>query len=137
MITYLLRHRTVTATLFFLAFFAILWFSFTQTTPDMRIETDTSNFRMDYLLHAIAYFGLMVLFGIWQHKWLCTIRQWVATIFLGLLMAGGTELGQAFVPSRTVNPFDLLANCGGLLGGLLFSYLLIRRNKETIPRESG
>jgi len=132
MITYLLRHRSVTATLFFLALFAILWFSFARLTPGMQVNMKTSGFRIDYLLHAMAYFALMVLFALWQHTWLSSNYRWIVVAFIGLLLASGTELGQAFIPSRAVNPYDLLANAGGLMAGVCMSLIISRRHKYNI-----
>lgn len=127
MTLFFLRHKKITAILFFVALFSILWFSFTQSAPTMKVNTQDISFRLDYLLHALAYFVLMVLFVVWQFAWLSAAKRWIVVIALGVLLAAGTELGQMFLPTRSVNPYDLLANVGGLSLGVLISLTHIRR----------
>lgn len=90
-------------------------------------------FRIDYILHLGAYFGLAFLFILWQ------INDLVNKHFLGILLtlficvgfAYGTEIIQLFVPGRTYNINDFIANSAGITMAYLLFVLLKGRIKNS------
>jgi len=133
MISFLTSHKKVAGSLFLLALATILWMSLTQNAPAMTVDTDTHPIRIDYLLHALGYCTLGVLFLFWQPTIARQRNLWLLTLFTGFAFSAITEMAQYFVPTRSVNPFDLLANLVGLFFGLLFCRLLINRRKKRVP----
>ncbi len=54
----------------------------------------------------------------------------VPSLILGLILLSYSvliEIGQIFVPSRSFDPLDILANGAGVVGGLVLMSVLIRR----------
>lgn len=49
-------------------------------------------------------------------------------IIFSLLLTAGTEFAQLFISTRSADPYDLLADLGGLLLGLLLYTVLYRSN---------
>ena len=79
-------------------------------------------FRIDYLLHALAFMVLPILVFLASKN-----RLWSKTGFIllgiSLLLAVGTEFMQLLVSGRTFNPFDMTSNIVGLVIGILAALL--------------
>ncbi len=106
---------------FSLIFWAyILLLLFYSVTPTMdtseRIGIGGFKFRLDYWLHLGAYFGVAFLFILWQINYLVNKR--IVTILYSLVFCIGfaytTEVIQMFVPGRTYNIKDFIANSMGV-----------------------
>lgn len=85
-------------------------------------------FRMDYMLHFMCYFGLAILFVLFQisrgknkPNTSAFNQSYIITI-----MAIITEIMQLPVPGRNFNFIDLFFNISGLFSGILF-FQLIRK----------
>jgi len=90
-------------------------------------------FRIDYLLHLGAYFGLAFLFILWQINVL--VNKHFFGIMLSLLICVGfaysTEIIQLFVPGRTYNLNDFIANSAGITMAYLLFVVLKGRIKNS------
>ncbi len=79
-------------------------------------------FRIDYLLHALAFMVLPILVFLASKN-----RLWSKTGFIllgiSLLLAVGTEFMQLLVSGRTFNPLDITSNIVGLVIGILAALL--------------
>ncbi len=80
----------------------------------------------------IAHFGLFFvtgLAGVFGATFFKSFRarMWFG-IVLGLLLALGTEFGQAFLPVRNMSFYDLIADVAGLSVALLLSVFVYYRN---------
>lgn len=75
-------------------------------------------FLMDKFLHAIEYGVLGFLIALSLHKSPERQRTILLATALSILYGIGEELHQYFVPFRTADPFDVLADgIGALIGG--------------------
>jgi VanZ family protein len=101
-------------------------------TPSSGIETinmfDTS-FRIDYSLHIIGFFILPIL-GFISNGYGNNLKFWGLFLAISLVLAIGTEVLQILVPGRKFNPLDVLSNFIGLISGIIFVLLFLR--KKTI-----
>ena len=88
-------------------------------------------FRLDYILHFLAYFTLTCSYFLWKRdKFKLKIFIVILVYFLfSLLLATGTELIQMIIPGRTFNPVDIYANITGtILGFIIIPVLLLGIN---------
>ena len=97
--------------------------------PNPKIELGGTILRVDYIFHWLEYSVLLSLFVFWRTR----IRQdftwqigWIALI-LGVSLATFDELHQLFIPGRSFNPIDMLYNYLGVITGLFFSILLVKK----------
>lgn len=79
----------------------------------------------DKLLHLVGFFlyGLSSFFMIWTAFPSISLRfRYIITISLATLFAFSDELHQSFIPGRMMDPYDLIADCIGIV----FSYLIFK-----------
>jgi VanZ family protein len=81
------------------------------------IKIEGTSFRVDYLVHSLAFFVLPVL-GYWANGYKGRVKLWYLFIVISVVLAIGTEFLQMLVPGRVLNPFDTLSNLVGLLVGV-------------------
>lgn len=106
---------------------AIIVVSVSPSAGVKNIETDFLTFRIDYLLHALAFIPIPILAFLCSGL-NCASNQWKVRLFLSTVLAFGAEFIQLLVPSRTFNPFDLLCNVLGLSVGILIVGIWYRKN---------
>lgn len=86
-------------------------------------------FRVDYLLHALAFMVLPILVFLATKN-----RLWNKTGFIllgiSLLLAVGTEFMQLLVSGRTFNPFDITSNIAGIAIGILIAIIAAKYNNR-------
>ena len=89
------------------------------------IEIDSFSFRADYLLHALAFFGIVAIFAMARRNEVVIFKRfaWTKLILLCIFLGLTIEVLQHFIPGRTFNPIDMLFNLVGLTVGLLFFYI--------------
>lgn len=85
--------------------------SIPNDTVNTTIHTNFTDFRLDYLLHFIAY---AFIGGMAAMAYEIKLRM----VFLLLLFAAVEEGHQYWIPSRTFNPIDYLFDVLGLVAGL-------------------
>ena len=72
-----------------------------------------------------AVTGFVIVFGT---SFLLRLRnRMLLALMAGVVLAGGTEIAQHFIPRRTMDIYDFLTDLAGLGVGLLVYYLLYRR----------
>lgn len=88
--------------------------------------------QSDKIMHMIAYAVLAYFVARALHK--VHSFGYMKLIFIGMFIAGlyglSDEIHQMFVPTRSADAFDLLADfMGGLMGAIIYAKLL-QNNKE-------
>jgi len=117
----------------FLFFFLIISIGILSVIPDTAQRKITNSFDLfsgGYIFHILAY-AVLCLLGMFNAE--LYLKEFHARI-LGLILIYGAilELTQYFLPYRTFNPRDILANLIGVaIGCLLFAaYLLLILNRK-------
>lgn len=99
--------------------------------PDPSIELKSFNFtiRTDYILHFLQYAILGGLFVLWKglKNREFTTRLLIIALITGLVVASLDEYHQHFIPGRRYNPVDMFYNCLGVISGLIFTTLYLRK----------
>lgn len=90
-------------------------------------------FRLDYIGHAGFYALLILFFLLWQKSAgkMLRARFILLAATFGILFGALTEATQYFIPGRSVNPFDLMYNCLGIVAGILVYLLVNNRIRMT------
>lgn len=93
--------------------------------PGMGIshaEIGRFSFRADYLLHVIAFFGIVSIFALARRHDILIFKEygWLKLIALCIGLGVSIELIQYFIPGRAFNQYDLLSNLVGFTAGLIF-----------------
>ena len=79
------------------------------------------NIRFDYLVHIFLFIPWMLLWKLYSKtSFHHNIGKTFGVISIGLLFAFGSELIQYFLPYRTFNINDLMANIAGIGIGIIF-----------------
>ena len=111
----------------------IFWASSGPTTIPFQQNVP----HVDKLLHLAAYAVLGVLLCLPSHRLTRSIfwSAWFAVLAAGLYGLSD-EIHQSFVPGRSDDLYDLIADmAGGLIGGLVWAWWQHYRNKRTHERE--
>jgi VanZ family protein len=97
----------------------------------------------DKLLHLAGFFlyGISSFLVIWTAFPSKSFKfRYLFTISLATLFAFSDELHQSFIPGRLMDPFDLIADCSGIIFSyFLFRFLLINiffHNSQTISHDA-
>lgn len=120
--------RTLSA-LLAVAWMATIFYLSSQHTP----ELDLGFSGQDKLLHLGAYglLGTLLLGGMARHADGYRPRQVIAAIVLAALYGCSDEWHQSFVPGRSMDGLDLVADAVGALLGALALRTLAQRSKPT------
>jgi len=123
-------------TLFQLLFWSWLIFILINTVSPKQISSGASEknllfIRLDYLEHFGAYLVLSLFFYFWQANGYLSLFKKQFFIFLAgaIVLVVGSELSQLFIPGRSFNEYDLLANSLGLAAGIIFPQFYYRKVK--------
>ena len=99
--------------------------------PDPSIELKSFDLilRIDYILHFSQYAILGSLFVLWQglKNKEFTNRTLIISLIFGIVLASLDEYHQFYIPGRRYNPVDMFYNSLGIISGLIFTVLYIRR----------
>jgi len=125
-------------TLFLLYSLLVLSFAFISLSASKTTLNNTFvlSLRLDYLIHfslfmlwmAIAHFAYQINFK-------KNLRNAIVWIFVGLLYCWFTEAVQLFIPYRSFNINDLLANSIGVLIGSVFFMIPLKKHKSMLNAE--
>ena len=89
-------------------------------------------FRLDYVVHSLTFlvFAWIWVFG--KIKNVCWFESYEVLKFGGIVFVSAMviELLQIFVPYRTFNPMDMIANLFGAMLTLLFVFISHRKHRE-------
>ena len=92
--------------------------------PGMGIshaEIGRFSFRADYLLHAMAFFGIVSIFALARRHDILIFKKygWMKLVVLCLVLGVAIELIQRYIPGRAFNQYDLLSNLLGFTVGFI------------------
>jgi len=121
--------------LIFWTYIIVLFFYSVSPSWDTseKVGIGEFKFRLDYWLHLGAYFGVAFLFILWQINSLVDKRLMVILVSLCFCIgfAYATEFVQLFVPGRTYNIKDFVANLIGILMAYSLFVVFKRRLKQS------
>ncbi len=74
-------------------------------------------FRLDYVLHSLSFLVFALIWVLGKIKGVCWFETYVVLKFGGIVFisALSIELLQIFIPYRTFNPMDMIANLFGAI----------------------
>jgi len=112
-------NKKYTGILFIIYLLILLLATIAPWSTSQRIGLDGFEFRLDYFLHLAAYFGLAVLYFMWQFDVLVNLRilRVFLHVFLLLIFSFSTEVIQLYLPYRIFNYKDFIANSMGIVAG--------------------
>ena len=107
-----------------------IWLILTVTTssiPNIPVPQKEilSLIRTDYLIHFFQFFLLSFFFVIWRQKLFPTPLQLTLILLAGAGFSVLMELQQLYIPERSFNIYDILANCFGFFFGLMVAMWLL------------
>lgn len=105
-------------------------FPFTSTDIAAMNNTYVMSFRLDHVMHVLAFLPLYAL-GVWLFQPISRKGR-VYLLLIGLVIAALTEYIQLFINYRTYNPADLIANLSGVLLGAIIM-LVVKKIKRFKP----
>jgi VanZ family protein len=125
-------------TLFWTGYFAVFITAFLALPWQLdKIHIGAVKFyiRLDHLLHLAVYFTICLYFLVGQRKELHLFRnRELRKFFIFLvLLATFTEVVQLWVPSRSFNPMDWIANMEGIGIGYFF-IVILKRSSVVSPK---
>ena len=84
-----------------------------------QAELGGFSFRADYVLHAVAFFGIVAIFALAHHRGIYIFKQngWIKLVVLCFCLGVSIELIQRYIPGRAFNLYDLLSNLVGFTTG--------------------
>ncbi|HRW63425.1 MAG TPA: VanZ family protein [Bacteroidales bacterium] len=125
----ILKHKKLFAYLFWLWLILILVFSLIPNGTKMQLEINHKSYRLDYALHFLVYFTFTILYLLWKADKYFRIKPVLMVYFFigGLALAAFSEYMQTFIPGRTFNPFDFYANTLGIFAGIIFQFIVIKK----------
>lgn len=118
---FILKNKKLFAILFWIWVAIIIYFTVVPSNPELKIDIKEKSFRLDYMMHFIAYFGLSILYLFWKADNLLNVKLKYLIFFLvtALLLSGIGEYIQTYIPGRTFNPVDFYSNAAGIIAGIV------------------
>lgn len=111
--------------LFYTYIAVIIFLLVMPTTEDVKLNLYFLGVRTDHFIHASLFIPFLIYFRLKVNTKINS-RVFFQLYLLGIVFAGCCEYLQIFVPYRTFDPADIVANIVGIsIGGLSF---LWRRN---------
>ena len=115
---------------------AIIVISSIPSIPVLKIHTEKTDIRLDYLIHFLEYGSLAFLTYLsfsGKDFNMSYLKYLILTVCL-ILFAVADESHQIIIPGRTFNPKDIISNIIGIVGGLVFCLVVFRKiAKDSIP----
>ena len=89
-------------------------------------------FRLDYVVHSLTFLVFAWIWVLGKIKDVCWFESYEVLKFGGIVFvsAMGVELIQIFVPYRTFNPMDMMANIFGAILTMLFIFISHRVHRK-------
>ena len=110
----------------------IYWIVLLTATSFPTINVPTTDVS-DKAYHFTAYFGLGILLNLtlmFQNKYVnLKKKNWFNTIFIGSVYAALDEFHQYFIPGRSMEFLDFVADFFGLVLAVVFVLFLLRLNR--------
>ena len=88
-------------------------------------------FRLDYVVHSLSFLVFAWIWVLGKIKDVCWFESYEVLKFGGIIFVWvvGIELLQIFVPYRTFNPMDMMANLFGAILAMLFIFISHREHR--------
>ncbi|MBK9390284.1 MAG: VanZ family protein [Bacteroidetes bacterium] len=115
--------------LLFIAWMAIiLTVSSIPSLPTLKIETEKTTIRLDYLIHFCEYGVLAFLACLaYTNNQLRISFKRIVILASGLIIfAAADEFHQKFIPGRAFNLKDIYSNIAGIIAALIFCWVVFR-----------
>ncbi len=114
---------------------AIIIVSSSPSIPSLKIHTEKTDIRLDYLIHFLEYASLAFLtyLAFAGNDFSITVVLYLILTSCLIIFAIADESHQILIPGRTFNPKDLISNLAGVAGGLVFCVAVFRRISRSIP----
>ncbi len=106
---------------YILAIIVVAVFPFSAADVGAMNRVYVMSFRLDHLLHLLAFIPLYPL-----GSWLFQPKPWKGRVYLllaGLVIASSAEFIQYFIDYRAYNPVDLISNLAGVLLGAIIHHI--------------
>ena len=89
-------------------------------------------FRLDYVVHSLSFLVFAWIWVLGKIKDVCWFESYEVLKFGGIIFVWvvGIELLQIFVPYRTFNPMDMMANLFGAILAMLFIFISHREHRR-------
>jgi len=106
----------------------ILVFSSIPSLPTIKIHTEKTDIRLDYLIHLVEYgvLGFLTFLTFTGAEFRPGLRRIAILTVCLIAFAFLEEFHQKFIPGRTFNPIDLYSNWTGILAALVFCVVVFR-----------
>lgn len=117
--------KKLLAFLFFTWLAALLALTYWPNLHDVEVKVGDEWWRTDYLGHFGFYLLLVLFFLVWQRaRGKEVTSNYILMVALaGVAFGAITEFTQQLTPGRSLNPFDMMYNCLGVVaGGLAFRF---------------
>lgn len=113
-------NKKYTGILFIIYLIILLLATTVPWSTSEKVGLEGFKFKLDYFLHLGAYFGLAVLYILWQFDILDNLKfsSIILHVFLLLIFSFSTEVIQLFLPYRSFNFEDFIANSMGVFAGV-------------------
>jgi len=123
---FILKNKKLFAIMFWIWVAVITYFTVVPSNPEMKVEIHERSFRLDYIMHFIAYFGLSMLYLFWKADNFLNVKLKYLIFFLvtALFLSGLGEYIQTYIPGRTFNPVDFYSNAAGIIAGIVVPKLV-------------
>ena len=92
---------------------------------------ETISIGNDKVGHFIAYASLMINLGLLTYS---NRKKYMLVIVLALFYGGSLEIIQHYVPGRFMSIYDMLANSGGVLLGVLIINFFYKKMKLLLEK---
>jgi VanZ family protein len=102
--------------------------------PGLGVEQNILFANEDKVVHLGLFLSLTLLWFRYFNQELSIALDKVVLLVLitGFVLSAGTELLQDFVPGRETDFIDFIFNMGGVAIGVVFSYILEKRNQTLV-----
>jgi VanZ family protein len=113
---------------------AILYYALIFVLSSLRVKGQVSLPFLDKGLHLVefALFGFLLSLGFFLSFGFSLRAKFVLTLASGILLGCLDELHQYFVPERSFEVLDMVADSIGILIGLIAFYYLSRTNRGKV-----
>jgi VanZ family protein len=109
----------------------ILTMSSIPSLPTLKIQTEKSTIRLDYLLHFCEY-GLLAFLAYLtfaDNRFKVTLKKYLIVTSALILFAVLDEFHQKLIPGRSFNVKDICSNILGIVAALFFCFVVLRMIK--------
>jgi len=96
--------------------------------PTLKIHTEKSEIRLDYIIHFFEYgvLAFMTFLSFASNEFKLNYRKFLLITLCIITFAFLEEVHQKIIPGRTFNHKDILSNISGILAALIFCLFTFR-----------